>query len=105
LLERVKNEALAELGKRVERPETLADLWLDADTFQLVSLDEQMRQLRNVTAEDIKRLATKLFTDAPVVSVTVGAAARLKADLEREGKVEIFGETTAPTPASPVKKP
>lgn len=105
LLERVKNEALAELGKRGERPESLADLWLDADTFQLVSFDEQTRQLRNVAPEDIKRLATKLFNDAPVVSVAVGAATMLKADLEREGKVEIFGETVAPSPASPAKKP
>ena len=106
LLERARNEALAELGKRVERPETLADLWLDADTFQLVSFDEQMRQLKNVTPEDIKRLAAKLFTDTSVVSVAVGAAARLKADLEREGKVEVFGEPNAPpAPAAPAKKP
>jgi hypothetical protein len=105
LLERVKNEALAELSKRVERPETLADLWLDADTFQLVSFDEQTRQLKNVTPEDIKRLAARLFTDTSVVSVAVGVATRLKADLEREGKVEVFGEKTAPVPAAPAKKP
>jgi zinc protease len=105
LLERVKTEALAELSRQVERPESLANIWLDADTFQLVSFEEQTRQLKSVTVEDIRRLATKLFNDAPVVTVAVGAAARLKADLEREGKVEVFGETAPPPAAAPAKKP
>lgn len=104
LLERVRAEALAEIGKRLERPETLADLWLDADTFQLVSVEEQMRQLKNVTGEDIKRLAGRLFSDTPLVSVAVGGAAKFKADLEREGKVEVLGEAAQPPQQSPAKK-
>lgn len=107
LLERVRNEAIAELSKQVERPETLADLWLDVDTFQLASFDEQLRQLKNVTIADLSRTATRLFKDAPVATVAAGNAARLKADLERTGKIEVLGEAAAPAPntaQTPVKK-
>ncbi|MDT4895256.1 MAG: zinc protease [Acidobacteriota bacterium] len=107
LLERVRSEAIAELTKQLDRPESLADLWLDADTFQLASFDERLRQLKSVTAADLVRTANRLFKDAPVVSVAAGNAARLKADLERGGKVEVLGEVSAPVSApapNPVKK-
>ncbi len=110
MLERVRNEAIAELSKQFERPESVADLWLDADTFQLAAADERLRQLKSVTAADLARTAAKLFKDAPVVSVAAGPAARLKTDLGGAGKVEVLGEvaqppTPAPTPTpTPVKK-
>jgi predicted Zn-dependent peptidase len=107
MLERVRSEAIAELSKQLERPESLADLWLDAETFQLASFDERMRQLRSVTNADLIRTANRLFKDTPVVSVAAGNAARLKADLERAGKVEVLGEVAAPAPAptpTPAKK-
>jgi zinc protease len=107
VLERVRSEAIAELSKQLERPESLADLWLDADTFQLASFDDRVRQLRGVTNADLIRTANRLFKDAPVVSVAAGNAAKLKADLERAGKVEVLGEVAAPAPAptpTPVKK-
>ena len=107
LLERVRSDAIAELTKQLERSESLVDLWLDADTFQLASFDERLRQLKSVTAADLIRTANRLFKDAPVVSVAAGNAARLKSDLERGGKVEVLGEVKAPALApapSPVKK-
>jgi predicted Zn-dependent peptidase len=99
LLERVRNEAVAELSKQIERPESLADLWLDADTFQLASFDDRLRQLRGVTNADLIRTANRLFKDAPVVSVAAGAASRLKTELGGAGKIEVLGEAPAPTPA------
>jgi predicted Zn-dependent peptidase len=107
LLERIRNEAIADLTKQLERPEQLADLWLDADTYQLASLDERLRQLKNVTAADLVRTANRLFKDAPVVSVAAGSASRLKANLGSTGKVEVLGEATVPALNStlvPVKK-
>jgi zinc protease len=107
IMERVRNEAIAELSKQIERPETLADIWLDADTFQLASFDERLRQLKNLTTADLIRTANRLFKDATVVSVAAGPAARLKADLGGAGKVEVLGEATAPVPnpaTVPVKK-
>jgi predicted Zn-dependent peptidase len=107
LLERARSEAIAELSKQLERPESLADLWLDAATFQLASFDERIRQLKTVTNADLVRTANRLFKDTPVASVAAGNATRLKADLERAGKVEVLGEAVAPAPLptpTPVKK-
>jgi zinc protease len=107
-LERIRGEALAELTKRLERPESVADLWLDADTFQLAAADERLRQLKGVTAADLARTAARLFNDAPVVTVAAGPAVRLKADLGGEGKVEVLGEaaqTAPPPPAAPASTP
>lgn len=107
MLERVRSEAIAELMKQLERPESIADLWLDADTFQLASFDDQLRQLKNVSATDLVRTANRLFKDAPVVSVAAGSAARLKTDLGAPGKIEVLGEAPAPAPnsvAAPAKK-
>jgi zinc protease len=97
-LERVRNEAIAELTKQLDRPEQLADLWLDADTFQLGPFDDQLRQLKSVTAADLIRTANRLFKDATVVSVAAGSAARLKTDLGGTGKIEVLGEAPAPSP-------
>lgn len=107
VLERVRSEAIAELTKQLERPESIADLWLDADTFQLASFDDQLRQLKSVSAADLVRTANRLFKDAPIVSVAAGSAARLKTDLGATGKIEILGEAPAPAPksvAAPAKK-
>jgi predicted Zn-dependent peptidase len=108
MLERARSEAVAEITKQMERPEQMADLWLDVDTYQLASFDEQLRQLRAVTNADLIRTANRLFKDAPLVSVAAGPVAKLKADLERAGKVEVLGEANAPavspTAPSPVKK-
>jgi zinc protease len=101
LLERARNEAIAELSKQLERPETLADIWLDADTFQLPSFDERLRQFKSVTAADLVRTANRLFKDARLVSVAAGPAAQLKAALGGEGKVEVLGEAAAPQPPAP----
>ncbi|HKR02092.1 MAG TPA: pitrilysin family protein [Pyrinomonadaceae bacterium] len=107
ILERVRSEAIAELSKQVERPELLADVWLDADTYQLASFDERLRQLKGVTQADLVRTASRLFKDGTVVSVAAGPAARLKADMGGASKVEVLGEAHPPVPdagPAPVKK-
>ena len=107
LLERARNEALAELNKQSERPESLADLWLDADTFQLGSLESRLRQLRNVSLDDVRRIAARLFSESSMATVALGSAEHLKPLLERTGKVEVFDSAVAPMPGStpiPAKK-
>jgi zinc protease len=96
VIERARSEAVAEMTKQLERPEALADLWLDADTYQLASFDERLRQLKAVTNADLVRTANRLFKEGAVVSVAAGPAAKLKADMERKGKVEIAGAMAAP---------
>lgn len=107
-LERARNEAVADLNKQTERLETLADLWLDASTFQLGSIEDRLRQLRNVSLDDVRRLAAKFADDSGMATVALGSADKLKPLLERAGKVEIYNAATAPaapgvTPP-PVKK-
>jgi zinc protease len=107
LLEHARNEAIAELNKQTERPESLADLWLDTDTFQLGSVEDRLRQLRSVTLEDVRRTASRLFNESAMAAVALGSAERLKPVLERAGKVEILGVTAGTTPnpnPTPVKK-
>jgi len=105
-LDKARSEAIAELNKQTERPESIADIWLDTDTYQLGSIEERLRQIRNVTIDDIKRTAVRLFKEDSIATVALGSAERLKPVLESAGKVEILGEAAAtPTPApTPVKK-
>ena len=107
-LEKVRNEALAVFSKQLDDPATLANLWLDSETFKLPSIDEQLRAFQRVSPADIQRVAAKLFREVPVATVAVGSAAQLSTGLERTGEVEIFGGTpTAPpkVPKPPTKTP
>ena len=107
LLDRAKSEAIAELNKQTERPQSLADLWLDGETFQLGSVDDRLRQLRGITVADLKRVAERLFSESQIATVALGKAERLKPVLERAGKVEVLtttaGASSDPT-TIPVKK-
>lgn len=105
-LDKARNEALAEFSKQTEQPEGVADLWLDADTYQLGPFEERLRQLRSVSVDDLKRTAARLFKEDSIATVAIGGAEKLKTVLERSGKVEILGEVVpVSTPSSaPVKK-
>lgn len=105
--ERVKNEAIAIFNKQAEEPVSLADLWLDAETYRLAPVNEQSRALSLATTADAQRVAARLFREKPVAAVVVGSAAQLRADLESAGQVEISGEAVVPkaTPAAAPVKP
>ncbi|HEX8746692.1 MAG TPA: pitrilysin family protein, partial [Pyrinomonadaceae bacterium] len=83
-LERARGELVATFNRQTEKPESVADLWLDAETYKLPSVSDRARALSAVTASDVQRVAAKLFspppaptsaanktTAAPVVSVVV----------------------------------
>ena len=92
-LEHARSEALALFNKQLEQPDTLADLWLDRETYKLDSISEQMRVLKNITAVEVQGVATRLFRDAAFAAVVVGGAEQPKPE---------------PSPnqtAAPVKKP
>jgi len=104
-LERVKSEAQAVLIKQTEQAESIAELWLDMETFKLAPLADQVRQLNVLTPGDVQRTAARLFRDAPAASVAVGSADQLRPDLERASKVEVLGATSAPQNAPPASTP
>jgi predicted Zn-dependent peptidase len=94
-LAHARAEAVALLEKQNERPETIADAWLDRDTFKIGSLADQARAIGSLTPADLQRVATRLFREATVATVAVGSAERLRAELERAGKVELAGQSAA----------
>jgi zinc protease len=112
--ERARAEAVATFNRQMEKPEMIASLWLDADTYKLPAVADRARALSAVTPADIQRVAGRLLMErvggdlskagsASPVSVVVGSASLLKADLERSGKVEVLGGEDAAAP--PVKAP
>lgn len=80
-VERSRNAELAELMRRTSRTDLIADTWLDRETFKLPNLDRQMDSVRNLTAADLQRVATRLCKDAAVATVVVGNYDQLKASL------------------------
>jgi len=104
-LARAKAELNAQLGKDLARPEGIARLWLDADTFGLQDrIAEGPSTIDAITPADLQRVATRLFKETPVASVVIGDAKQLQAALEPSIKVEMMGEV-APRPAKPETKP
>ena len=91
-LEQAKNELMTLANNELAKPDGVADVWLDGDTYGLPSTAERMRRLIGVTAGDLQRVAARLIHDGAFASVVLGNSEVVKAQLERYGKVEIMGE-------------
>ena len=98
-LERGKTEAIGEVSGPLSRPEAAPDPWLDLDTYHLSTIQDQMALLRAVTAEDLQRVATRLFKNAALASIIAGETSPLKAALEGRFKYEVLGEIATPAPS------
>ena len=108
-LERAKTELTNEVVAMTSKPDSAPDPWLDLDTYYLTNIQDQAALLRSVTAQDVQRVANRLFKDAAPATVVAGETLQLKAALEGRFQYEVLGEiaTPAPTPkpaATPVKK-
>ncbi len=95
-LEMAKSGALAVVNSRLSRTDTMADVWLDIDTYSLASVDEQMRASNAISLADLQRVAIRLFREVPTASVVVGNGDQLKAELAPTQKIEVMGEVAAP---------
>ncbi len=113
-LEQAKAEALAQVAKELTRPEGVAQMWLDIDTYGLQAVSEQLLSLSSVSASDLQRVAGRLFREVPIASVVIGNSKQLQATLEPNIKVELMGELeteradkvkSKPVTTIPVKKP
>jgi predicted Zn-dependent peptidase len=98
-LDRAKTEAIGEVSGQLSKPESFPDPWLDADTYHLSALQDQVAILRSVTAQDVQRVASRLFKDSRVASVIAGDTLPLKAALQGRFQFEVLGEIATPTPA------
>lgn len=113
-LDQAKSELGAQLAKELARPEGIARMWLDIDTYRLQPGGDPVVLVNSVSAAELQRVAGRLFRDAPMASIVIGDSKQLQAALEPGIKVELMGEVerprpekseTKPTMTIPVKKP
>lgn len=107
-LERIRSEAIGLIQKGSAEPMTIADMWLDSESYKFPFTGDPLSSLSKIAPADIQRVAARLFRDTSVASVVVGSAAQLKTQLERSGKVEVLGENQPSQPArtaTPTKNP
>ena len=109
--ERAKSEFIKSFSEQLSDPKTLADFYLDKDTFRIqASPAEALKATNNLKPSDIRRVAARLFTNTAFASVAVGNISQLKDELAKSGNgVEVFGEKVTPqpipTPQEDKKKP
>jgi hypothetical protein len=84
----------------MDTKEGTADAWIDVDTQSVKSGDDRMRELAKISSIDLKRAANRLFWQVPIAMAVIGNSEVLKPQLERYGKIELFGEL----PAAPEAK-
>lgn len=75
--EAAKSKAIAEMREKMTA--NPADLWLDADTFKLISVKDEMSRLDNVTFADVQKVAEDLQKQ-PVANVTVKKTESIKSN-------------------------
>jgi predicted Zn-dependent peptidase len=99
--ENARRVALVALNERRQRPEALADEWLDAITYNSTAADDE-RALNALAPADVQRVAARLFGgDAKLASIVVGDAAQLRDELARlSGGIEVAGAASPPPPAA-----
>jgi len=107
-IERARNAELADLAQRTMQMQSIADRWLDIETFKLALSGDQMDAVRKLSAADLQRVAARLFKDASVATVVVGNYDQLKAGLGpsvelRSEKPDVKAATDPA--AAPAKKP
>jgi len=109
-LEKARNELNSELARQLSEPSSLIELWLDAETFKLGSVNQMSSGLRTLTANDVQAVAGRLFKEKPLAAVILGNYDELKPGFSNMEKLEILGDPSI-TPATnkpaspPAKKP
>lgn len=94
-LEAARSQAIAALSKQISTKDGAAEAWLDVDTYSVKAGDEQLAALSKISSSDLKRAANRLFWEVPLASAVIGNSEVLKPQLERYGKIELFGELPA----------
>lgn len=68
--EKAKSIVNGEMNQKIASLNDLSDLWLDADTYKLGSVRDEIQKANGVTLADVQRVAEKLQKQ-PIVSVLV----------------------------------
>jgi zinc protease len=104
-VESARLSLLSEISRRMSQPESMADAWLDVETFKSARPNTVATLIGSLTASDLQRVAAKLFKNAPVATVVVGNYDQLKTAFAGniETRAEIPGAKVIES--APVKKP
>jgi ketosteroid isomerase-like protein len=70
------------VGAAALNSDGLSDLWLNADTFKWGKVSDQWKLMNAATPADGDKIATRLFWKAPVATVIVGDAAKIKSQFD-----------------------
>jgi predicted Zn-dependent peptidase len=98
-LDRARTEAIGEISGPLSKPEAFPDPWLDLATYHLSAVQDQIALLRAVTAQDVQRIASRLFKEPRLASIIAGDTLPLKAALQGRLQFEVLGEIATPAPA------
>jgi predicted Zn-dependent peptidase len=79
-------------GSGLSQSETMANAWLDIETYALPTISEQTRAWNSLSPADLQRVSVRLFTGAAIASVVVGNVVELKAQLPPALMIEVAGE-------------
>lgn len=75
--DQAKTKVIAELNQQTLSVNDLADLWLDVDTYKLISVKDEIQKANNVNLTDVQRVAENLQKQ-PIVSVIVKKSSEAK---------------------------
>ena len=75
--DQAKTKVVAELNQQILSVNDLADLWLDVDTYKLVSVKDEIQKANGVNLTDVQRVAENLQKQ-PIVSVLVKKSSEAK---------------------------
>jgi len=75
--EQAKSKIIADLNQKTLSIIDSADLWLDIDTYRLVSVKDEMQKANNITLADVRRVAENLQKQ-PFVIVNVKKSSEAK---------------------------
>lgn len=73
-----KSALIAETLKNVSDKNALADIWLDTDTYKLLSPNAQIQNLQTIELADVRNVMKTFLKDSPFVEVLVGDPVKLK---------------------------
>ena len=105
-LAEARADVLSTRTKELSKPDAIANVWLDMDTYHVSPMDEQVRALTLVSPSDVQRVASRLFSSTTVATVVVGNSELLKTQLEGFGKIEMMGTVNSATEnKTPESKP
>jgi zinc protease len=96
-----RNELITQMNNSLSRAETMVDSWLDAYTYNLPPIAERLKALNSLSPNDVTRVASRLFQNAPVASLALGDAQQLKAQTDGRIPTEVMGEVPKPNSNQP----